>query len=84
MSIKVHPVRLIKLRSVSVCVLRVKVVVGCGNQSLVVDHGFLIRLLSRKRVTSWLLLVNISILLLLHCTHPFVVLLELLRGGEPW
>lgn len=84
MSIKVHPVWLIKLRGVSVCVFRVEVLVRCGNDSFVVDHGFLIRLLSWERVTSRLLLVDISVLLLLDCTYSFVVLLELLGWGEPW
>lgn len=82
MTIEMNPVWLVELRAISTDILRVEVIVSSGDKGGVVDCRFLIGLLSGKRISGRLLLVNVSVLLLLYVTHLLEVLFELLSWGE--
>lgn len=84
MSIEMDPVRLIELRAISTDIFRVEVIVSSGDKRGVVDHWFLIKLLSGERISGRFLLVDISVLLLFYMAHFLEVLFELLRGGKSW
>jgi hypothetical protein len=59
-------------------------VVGGGDQHFVVNLWFFVGGLSGERVFGRFDVVEIAILFLLLGTHFFVVLFELLGGGESW
>ena len=82
MTIQMNPVWLVKLGTIFTHILGIEVIVGSREMWSVVDDWFLIWLLSRKRVSGWFLLINISILVLLDVTNFFIVLFELLSGSK--
>ena len=84
MSIEMNPIRLIELRGIPIRILWVKMVVSCGDESLVVDNWFLIGLFSRKGIASWFLFVYVTVLLLFGCAYFSKVVLKLLSWSEAW